>query len=307
MSHERPSRTAKKIARFMILIDSVPRFAGLLPADAAATVEQILRSSGAARPREIDAMRKPWVRRFYEITESALGKGQLLWFGVRKRWISECVESAIADGATQLLVVGAGFDPLAAIVAHRHPQVTCVEIDAPNTANPKREGLRGSGAARPNLHVCAADLSKRSLAEVLAETPWRTDARSVVAAEGLLMYLDALAVSEFLAAVRACTAHGSRLALTSVDADDQGHPHIATLDWPVRMALRLAGEPMRWGIRPAALPAFVELAGYRVLDQPDLEALRQRFLAPLGLRDEPVSPYEHVALLEVAPPASASD
>lgn len=303
MPHERPSWTAYEIARLTILVDAMPRLAGLLPEGAAAMVEAILRGSGVGRRREIDLMRSPWGRRLYGVSEALTVRGQLVWVGLRKRWIADAVAEAIAAGATQLLVVGAGFDALAAMVARRHPGVTCVEIDAPATAEPKRAGLRAAGAVRDNLHLCAADLSTRSLAEVLRATPWRSDARSVVVAEGLLMYLDAAAVRGLFAAVRGATGPGSRFAFTSVFADDAGRPRVGVLDWPLRASLRLIGERMLWGIRPEAVRAFVEPAGYRVLEQPDLEALRRRYLAPLGLYVEPVAPYEHLVLAEVAPPA----
>ncbi|MGK4006886.1 SAM-dependent methyltransferase [Sorangium sp. So ce1036] len=306
MSHERPSRTARKIARLVILIDAVPRLAGLLPEGEAAMVEAILHGSGVVSRREIALMRSPWGRRLYRVSEALTVRGQLVWLGLRKRWVADAVSEAIAAGATQLLVVGAGLDALAALVARRHPGVTCVEIDAPATAEPKRAGLRAAGAERDSLHLCAADLSTRPLAEALRATPWRSDARSVVVAEGLLMYLDAAVVRGLLAAVRGCAGPGSRLAFSSIFADDAGRPRVGgvgVLDRPMRAALRLAGEPMRWGIRPEAVRAFVEPAGYRVLEQPDLAALRRRYLAPLGLADEPVAPYEHLVLAEVAPPA----
>lgn len=294
------SRTALKIARFMLLLDSVPQYAPLLPRDAATTVDALLRASGVVPARRLDMMRKPATYRFYRAAEALLGRGQLLWFGVRKRWFADAVETAIAGGATQLLVVGAGFDPLAALVARRHPHVTCVEIDAPATAEPKRLGLAGSNFARPNLHVHAADLSREPLADVLRKAPWRPDARSVVVAEGLLMYLDAVSVARFFAAVRECTGPGSRLACSLMDGDARNRPHVGALDWPLRLALRLAGEPLRWGLAPASVPAYATEVGFCVQDQPDEPALRDRLLAPLGLRDEPLLPYEHLALLERA-------
>ena len=83
MATKKPSRTALKIARFMLLIDAVPRFRGLLPEGAAGAAEGILRSSGAVRASHVDAMRKPSTLRFYEASERVLGQGQLAWFGVR--------------------------------------------------------------------------------------------------------------------------------------------------------------------------------------------------------------------------------
>ena len=62
----------------MVLIDSLPRLQGVLPVDAAATVEAILRASGTVRPAAIDVMRKPWLHRMYARIERWLGRGQLL-------------------------------------------------------------------------------------------------------------------------------------------------------------------------------------------------------------------------------------
>ena len=157
-----------------------------------------------------------------------------------------------------------------------------------------------AGLEQANLRVCAADLAHEPLAQVLATTPWDPGVRSVVVAEGLVMYLDAAAVAQFLAAVRASSGPDSRLALSSVDGDEQHSPRVGVLDWPIRLALRLAGEPMRWGVAPDALAAAVAPAGWRVHEQPDLAALRRRYLEPLGLPDEPVAPYEHLAVLTTA-------
>ncbi len=293
-----PSRTATKIARFMLLMDADPRLRGVLPSDAAATAEAILRSSGVVPARQIDMMRKPSTLRLASWAERLTGRGQLLWFAVRKRWMADQVEAAIAAGARQLLVVGAGFDPLASVCARRHPDVLCVEIDAPVTAEPKRAGVQGAGLTRPNHQLCAVDLSQRSLAEALRTTPWRKDLRSIVMAEGLLMYLHPQDVARFFADVRQVSATGSRVAFTSLDADDKGRPHIGRMDMPIQFALRLAGEAMHWGLRPSDAPAFLASAGYRTLEQPTPDTLRQQILEPHSLGAEPLMAYEHLVLAE---------
>ena len=150
VSSSRPSRTATKIARFMLLIDAVPRLAPVLPENAARTADALLRASGAVSARQLDLMRRPRTVRFYELAERLLGRGQLLWFAVRKRWVSEAVDQALADGCRQLLVVGAGFDPFAVMVAARHPGVLCIEVDAPATAESKSRGIERAGLAQPN-------------------------------------------------------------------------------------------------------------------------------------------------------------
>jgi len=294
-----PSRTALKIARFIVMLAAQPRLAGVLPTDAARTIEQILLASGAVRPAHVTMMRRPGVIRFARMMEALTGRGQILWFGVRKRFIADAVDAAIADGASQLLVVGAGFDPLAALVARRHPHVTCVELDTPATAEPKRRGLAGADALQVNLHPLSADLARQPLADVLPPS-WRRDARTIVVAEGLLMYLDRAAVQQFFTAIRQLTGPGSRVAFTCIDADERGNPRLLIPLSPlVRPLLRLAGEPLRWGIRPAALPAFLADLGYHTLDRPGLDELRQRYLVPLGIPDEPLSPADYPVLAEL--------
>jgi methyltransferase (TIGR00027 family) len=300
MSEDRPSRTATKIARFLLLIDTVPRLAPVLPEGAARTAEALMRASGAVPVRHLDAMRRPASVRLYEAAEGLLGRGQLLWFAIRKRWMHEAVEQALRDGCRQLLVVGAGFDPLAVMVAARHAEVRCVELDAPATAEPKRRGVDAAGLARPNHQVVSADLASTALDRALAPAGWRASERSVVVAEGLLMYLPPDAVGSLFAQVRACVAPGSRVAFSTVGVDERGRPRLdfggGLLNRAIRSALALAGEPLRWGLEPAAVPAFLDAHGFRALDLPGPDGLRARFLTPAGLADEPLAAYEHLVL-----------
>lgn len=292
-----PSQTAKKIARFLLLIDAIPRLRGLLPADAAAEVEAILRASGAVRAYELDMMRAAWTQRVYQRAERWFGgRGQLVWFGLRKRFIADAVTAALAGGATQLLVVGAGFDPLAVAMARRYPDLLCVEIDTPDTAAPKRRGIDGSALSGPDHRVVSVDLSEISLADALRDTPWRADAPSVVVAEGLLMCLRSSEVEAFFTGLANVTGRDSQVIFTAVNVDERGRPHLGTLDRTIRLVLRLIGEAMHWGIAPAHVPGFLRPLGWRVVDQPDQDQLRTSILDPLGLHDEPVVAIEHITV-----------
>ena len=57
---------------------------------------------------------------------------------MRKRWIESRVRAAIADGASQLVVLGAGFDTLGVRLAVERPDFRVVEIDHPATLAVKR-------------------------------------------------------------------------------------------------------------------------------------------------------------------------
>jgi methyltransferase (TIGR00027 family) len=288
----------------MLLIDAVPRLAPVLPEGAARTAEALLRASGAVGTRHLDVMRRPQTVRFYRFAERLLGRGQLLWFAVRKRWFSQTVDRAVDEGCRQLLVLGAGFDPLAVMAAIRHPGVRCIEVDAPATAEPKRRGIERAGLARPNHQVVSADLSVTPLEQALARAAWDRTEVSIVVAEGLLMYLDPAAVRSFFVGVRACTGTGSRLAFSAIGVDDRGRPRVGFggggLNRVIQATLAVVGEAMRWGLDPSAVPGFLADARFRPLEQPSSESLRQRFLLPVGLGDEPLSPYEHLVLAERA-------
>lgn len=300
----RPSRTALKIARFMVLLDAVPRLRHVLPVGSAAAVESILLASGAVRPELVRQMRSPATLRVYETVETILGRGQLLWFGVRKRWMAETVDTALRDGAMQLLVVGSGFDPLAALVARGSPEVLCIEIDQAPTALAKRRGVEGAGLSSPNHVIHAADLSTLPLGRALDATPWQRNVPAIVVAEGLLMYLTASDVDRFLAECRDCLGSGSSLAFSAMDVDDRGRPTVkvggGSLGRLIRGTLRAAGEPLRWGIAPGDVARFLEARGFRTLEQASVDDLRARFLAPEGLRDEPLANYEHLVLARPA-------
>ena len=126
----RPSRTALKIARFIVLLDADPRLRVVLPEARGTTTEAVLKGSGALPCWQVSMMRRRSVQRFARGSEWVTGRGQILWFGLRKRWISDRVDAAIAAGARQVLVVGAGFDTLAAQIVARNPDVLAIETDA---------------------------------------------------------------------------------------------------------------------------------------------------------------------------------
>ena len=74
MTDARPSRTAVKIARFMVLLDAVPRLRGLLPAGEAAIAESILTASEIVSPRGVEMLRSRATHRFYAAAEALINR-----------------------------------------------------------------------------------------------------------------------------------------------------------------------------------------------------------------------------------------
>lgn len=296
MHSDRPSLTAQRIARGILYLAADEGVAALLPPSCVEATERLLAAAGLITPRQVSLIRKPWLVRIFGSIERLTTPGVGLKIAVRKRFLDDETRRAISDGATQVLVVGAGFDTLCQRLALEFPNVQFVEVDHPGTHGVKRMAVEKTGAAAPNLHLLAADLAAESLADALSRSPWQSDAPSVVVAEGVLMYLDASAISALLTAVKDNTSPGSRLLFTYMQPDAKGRPWAGSFSSLTRTTLRLLGEPWRWAIRRDEAPEFFKRHGYLYDESPELYDFRRRYLEPAGLADRALAEIELVAL-----------
>lgn len=250
------SHTARGIARGVAIAGLDPACAALLPHGAAALTERLL----GFRAGRCDALR-------YALFERAFMPGARVHIALRKHWFDERVRAAIAGGAGQVVVLGAGFDVLCARLAPAFPDVAFLEVDHPATQASKRVALERAGALATNLHLVAADLAREALSAALAREPaFGARVRSAFAAEGLLMYLAPDAVDALFAAVRATAGAGGTFLFSAVEADPSGRPRIGRRRLAVRALLRLAGEPFRSALGRSALGAFLAKRGFGLVD-----------------------------------------
>ncbi|HYL25538.1 MAG TPA: class I SAM-dependent methyltransferase, partial [Burkholderiales bacterium] len=184
MRADRPSSTAALIAAATVLLAGDARFAQFVPPGAADICARCL------TPRQLLLTRLRWLAR---AAERATIPGLMLHFMLRKRWIERAVRGAIARGCRRVVVIGAGYDTLAARLAPPFPAVRFTEVDHPATQAVKRAAI----AASANLQFVAADLARVPLRQAL---PASREA-SVFIAEGLLMYLAAPEVDALLASL----------------------------------------------------------------------------------------------------------
>jgi methyltransferase (TIGR00027 family) len=182
---------------------------------------------------------------------------------VRTRLIDELVEGAIGDGATQLVLLGAGFDSR----AYRLPAAGTVdvfEVDHPSTQRAKRARLLSLGTPAAHVRFVAVDFEHDDVARLLAAAGFDGRARSVVIWEGVVSYLTAPAVDtnfDLLSDICSC---GSRLVFTYVDGRAiDGSVHFDEADrW--KGWVRLNGEPFVFGFHPGELPGYLAQRGFRL-------------------------------------------
>jgi O-methyltransferase involved in polyketide biosynthesis len=116
---------------------------------------------------------------------------------------------------------------------------------------------------RDNYYLIAEDLGERKLVDVLkANELWDQSARTVIIAEGLMMYLPPDAVQDLLGQCAAVTGTGSRMAFTYICTGADGRPDAGPWTGLVLWILRFSGEPWLWSIRPEELGLFLEESGW---------------------------------------------
>jgi methyltransferase (TIGR00027 family) len=189
-------------------------------------------------------------------------RGQFEAFGHRKAFCERQVREGIGAGATQILVLGAGYDTLGWRLAPEFTSVNFFEIDHPATAGLKAKGIEQMGQ-RSNLHLLAENLAERRLVDVLSvNETWDRTAQTVIVAEGLLMYLPPPAPRELFGQCAAIGGAGSRIAFTYIGTGADGRPDAGRWTGLVLWILKVSREPWLWSIRPEELGGFLEESGW---------------------------------------------
>ena len=259
MRADRPSSTAALIAASTVLLDSDPRYRHLVPTGAAAICARCLN-----RFWRMAADRR-WLA---WAAERATIPGLMLHFMLRKRWIEQAVRGALARGCQQVVVLGAGYDTLAARLAPEFPAVRFVEIDHPATQAVKRAAVD-----RPNLQFTAADLARTPLQQVLPPG----SGPSVFVLEGLLMYLRPAEQDALFAAIP-----GAEVVLTVMEPTADGRIAFHNATWLERALLALWREPFKSAVSRGALPATLREWGLTLRDTADLAAAHPELILARG-------------------------
>ena len=109
---------------------------------------------------------------------------------VRTRFIDEALERAIAGGATQVVILGAGFDSHAYRCQELLAHVRVFEVDRPATQVLKKQRVNEVlGGPPANLTYVAIDFQHEDLADVLARHGYDPAQRTFFILEGVTMYL----------------------------------------------------------------------------------------------------------------------
>ncbi len=186
-----------------------------------------------------------------------LPTGPRITAAVRTRVIDDLVVDAVTAGASQVLILGAGFDSRA-FRMRELSKVHVFEVDHPATQAAKRDLLEGvvDATATRQVTFVPVDLDRQRLGDGLAEAGFAM-AETVVILEGLTNYLTASAVDEIFRWLSATLPAASRVIFSYVDQSVLANPSsVYGLDRNLA-TLRRSGEPWTFGLDPAQTPAYV--------------------------------------------------
>jgi len=200
------------------------------------------------------------------------------------------VRSALINGATQLVLIGAGFDPLSFELHQDFPGVQFWEIDHPATQRHKMRCLPKTGGER--LHFIPIDLSAAAVdREALIKSSFDPTHPTFWVAEGLLMYLPADVISSLMRTLESLSAPGSHFAFTFMEKRADGRIRFDSQSKLVNWWLRGRGEPFLWACTREELGDLVRPWHIlRFFDHDDLRKMES------GPADQPIAKGEVICL-----------
>ena len=119
MKAAQASRTALVIAASLVLLRHDPKYSRAIPRTSADLCARLLKTYSARTRLFLKITRWPPVRTMAKLIERITIPGILLHYALRKKNISKLARAALIHGTKQLVVIGAGFDPLSLEIAQR--------------------------------------------------------------------------------------------------------------------------------------------------------------------------------------------
>jgi methyltransferase (TIGR00027 family) len=293
VQNEQASRTALLIAASAVLLHGDPKYSHLVPQTSADFCADVLQTYSSQTRSLLKILRQSWLRPIARVIERITIPGILLHYALRKRCIATLARSALINGATQVVVIGAGFDPICLELHRDFANTQFWELDHPATQRHKLRMFANIGAER--VHFVAMDLSANAFDnQALIDSSFDPTQRTCWIAEGLLMYLTPEVVSSLMKTIGDLSAPGSTFVFTFMEkqTDDRirFHNQSGIVDW----WLRRRGEPFLWGTTRTELVEFAR--PWRVARFFDDNDFRE--LEPTA-RNERIASGEVICLAEI--------
>jgi methyltransferase (TIGR00027 family) len=196
-----------------------------------------------------------------------------MFVAARSRFAQDSLDTAVARGVRQVVVLGAGLDT----TALRNPDMPVFEVDHPETQAWKRERLAQMAiSSPPSLHFVPVDFERESLADRLALARFDPSRPAFFVWLGVVPYLSRDAILQTLMFVAGVPDseiifdYGEPL--QNLQPQDQEHARA----FSARVAA--IGEPFRSFFDPAELHALLRRAGFGEIEDVGIRQIGLRYL-----------------------------
>jgi methyltransferase (TIGR00027 family) len=273
MNNQRASSTASLIAASMVVIDEHPEYAGARSGISGTFCARVLQAHSAGTRLFLRLAHRPGFFRLVKFIEGNTVPGILRHYALRKKCLALVAREALHDGVAQIVVLGAGFDPLALALHREFRAARFWEIDHPATQRLKTEAAGEVDATR--FHFVASDLAAGPIdLASLHKTGFDSARTTLWIAEGLFMYFPETVVANLLNSAAGVSGRGSRFVFTFMEPRRDGKIRFHGQTRLVDYWLSWRGEPFVWGLERSQISQLAQpWKVVRVFDENDLRAL----------------------------------
>lgn len=257
----------------MAVIDEHQEYAGARSGISGTFCARVLEAHSAGTRLFLRLAHRPGFLRVVKFIEGNTVPGILRHYALRKKCLALLAREALHDAVTQIVVLGAGFDPLALALHREFLAARFWEIDHPATQRLKTEAARDVDATR--FHFIAADLAAGPIDMAsLHKTGFDSARKTLWIAEGLFMYFPEAVVANLLNSAAGLSAGGSRFAFTFMEPRRDGKIRFHEQTRVVDAWLSWRGEPFVWGLERSQIAQLAQpWKVMRVFDENDLRGL----------------------------------
>lgn len=242
------------------------------------------------------------LRRVIDRIYEGIAPGAARYLLARTKHFDRLLLEELEDGATQVVLLGAGYDSRPYRFEERLKKVRVFEVDHPDTARRKIAMLIDKrGAVPSHVRYVTVDFGKESVEQRLIASGFDPSARAFFLWEGVTYYLEAAAVDEVFATIMRASGPRSSVAFDYVYRSAiEGSSNVYGAR-EIRRGVRRLGEPMIFGFPDGGARDFLEARGFTVLSDLTAEELDRRYLTgPDGQRHGKVSGFFAIAHGRVA-------
>jgi methyltransferase (TIGR00027 family) len=159
---------------------------------------------------------------------------------IRTRFIDDALVRAVHNGATQIVILGAGFDTRAHRFRDLLKNCRVIEVDTAHTQDHKRRRIASVEVDDPpNLTYLTIDFTTDDLGDALRTAGLRQDQKTFYIWEGVIMYLSEENIRKTLGIIASHSAPGSSVVLDYFNS--------LGIEYMMLAPATAGGDPSGWG------------------------------------------------------------